>query len=134
MRDRSEIVSDKVARPFGIFSQGMKAGNLIFVSGQVAKNAAGEVVGKDDIRIQTRQCIENLKYVLVSIPRPEVPYWNVIGWAWSNTLGRKWRGQHGRLREAELDLLASGYGLVKEKRKRFFLGCISMTLYRVGKE
>jgi reactive intermediate/imine deaminase len=29
-----------------------------------AKNAKGEVVGKGDIRAQTRQCIENLKHVL----------------------------------------------------------------------
>jgi reactive intermediate/imine deaminase len=39
-------------------------GNMVFVSGQVSKNPKGEVVGKGDIRAQTRQCIENLKHVL----------------------------------------------------------------------
>lgn len=58
------IASDKVAKPFGIFSQAIKAANLIFVSGQVAKNTSGEVVGKGDIEAQTKQCIENLKHIL----------------------------------------------------------------------
>ena len=58
------IVSEKVAKPFGIFSQAIKTGTLIFVSGQVAKNASGEVVGKGDIKSQTKQCLENLKHVL----------------------------------------------------------------------
>jgi 2-iminobutanoate/2-iminopropanoate deaminase len=53
-----------VAKPFGIFSQSVKVGNLIFISGQIAKNPNGEVVGKGDIRAETRQCIENLNAVL----------------------------------------------------------------------
>lgn len=39
-------------------------GNLISVSGEISKNAKGEVVGKGDMRAQTRQCIENLKHLL----------------------------------------------------------------------
>lgn len=62
--DKVVIASDKVAKPFGIFSQAIKAANLIFVSGQVAKNTSGEVVGKGDIEAQTKQCIENLKHIL----------------------------------------------------------------------
>ena len=62
--EKSIISTEKVAEPFGIFSQGVRLGNLIFVSGQVAKNFKGEVVGKGDVKVQTRQCIENLKNVL----------------------------------------------------------------------
>lgn len=62
--DKVTLSSNEVAKSFGIFSQGVKSGNLIFVSGQISKNAKGEVVGKGDIRAQTRQCIENLKHVL----------------------------------------------------------------------
>jgi reactive intermediate/imine deaminase len=40
------------------------AGNLVFVSGQVARNAQGETVGKGDIKAQTRQVMENIKLVL----------------------------------------------------------------------
>ena len=60
------LQSAKLARPAGIFSPGVKvpAGRLIFVSGQVARNAAGETVGKGDIRAQTRQTLENVKAVL----------------------------------------------------------------------
>jgi 2-iminobutanoate/2-iminopropanoate deaminase len=58
--------SAKLARPAGIFSSGVKvpAGQLVFVSGQVARNAAGETIGKGDIRAQTRQALENVKAVL----------------------------------------------------------------------
>jgi 2-iminobutanoate/2-iminopropanoate deaminase len=58
--------SAKLAKPAGIFSSGVKvpAGHLIFVSGQVARNAAGETVGQGDIRAQTRQALENVKAVL----------------------------------------------------------------------
>ncbi len=60
------VRSDKLAKPAGIFSPGVKvpAGQLIFVSGQVARNAAGETVGRGDIRAQTRQVLENVKAVL----------------------------------------------------------------------
>jgi 2-iminobutanoate/2-iminopropanoate deaminase len=60
------LQSSKLAKPAGIFSPGVKvpAGQLIFVSGQVARNAAGEMVGRGDIRAQTRQTLENIKTVL----------------------------------------------------------------------
>lgn len=39
---------------------------LIYVSGQVALNAAGEIVGKNDLRAQVTQVMENLKTALAS--------------------------------------------------------------------
>lgn len=39
---------------------------LIYVSGQVALNAAGEVVGKSDLRAQVSQVMENLKTALAA--------------------------------------------------------------------
>ncbi len=52
--------------PNGIMSHGVKvpAGNMVFVSGQVARDAQGNLVGKGDITAQTRQTLENLKSVL----------------------------------------------------------------------
>ncbi len=41
-------------------------GKLIYVSGQVALNAAGEVVGKGDLRAQVTQVMENLKTALAA--------------------------------------------------------------------
>ncbi len=69
--------------------------------------------------------------VLVSIPRPEVLHWRLIWWAWSNTLGRRWLGQHSGLTEAELLEMAGKAGLRLAKRKRFFLGSISIMLFKV---
>lgn len=36
-------------------------GKLIFLAGQVANNSAGQMVGKDDIKMQTEQVFENIK-------------------------------------------------------------------------
>ena len=45
-------------------SQGLKIGNLLFLSGQVAVDADGQIVGKGDLGAQTRQVFENMKTVL----------------------------------------------------------------------
>ena len=52
----------------GIMSHGIQvpAGNMVFVSGQVARNAQGELVGKGDIFAQTIQVLENVKSVLAT--------------------------------------------------------------------
>lgn len=60
------LVSPILATPNGIMSHGVEvpAGKMIFVSGQVARNSRGEIVGKGDIAAQTRQVLENMKSVL----------------------------------------------------------------------
>lgn len=47
-----------------IFSQAIQAGNMIYLSGQVALDPDGNVVGKGDMTAQTRQAWENIKAVL----------------------------------------------------------------------
>jgi enamine deaminase RidA (YjgF/YER057c/UK114 family) len=42
----------------------MEGGRLLYISGQVAWDAAGNIVGKGDIRAQARQVFENLRGVL----------------------------------------------------------------------
>jgi enamine deaminase RidA (YjgF/YER057c/UK114 family) len=42
------------------------SGPLVFVSGQVAHDAQGRLVGKGDMRAQTRQVFENLKAALAA--------------------------------------------------------------------
>ncbi len=46
------------------FSQAIQIGNAVYVSGQVALDAEGNVVGKGDMKAQTRQALENVKTVL----------------------------------------------------------------------
>lgn len=51
--------------PFGI-AQGYKVGNTIYMSGQVAINLDGDVVGVGDIEAQTKQAYENIQAVLAT--------------------------------------------------------------------
>ena len=55
-------------RPIGAYSQAMqvKAGKLVFVAGQVAVDGSGNLVGRGDVMVQTRQVFENLRHVLDS--------------------------------------------------------------------
>ena len=60
------LQSDSVAVPRGIMSQGVAvpAGRMIFASGQVAREVDGQLVGRGDIRAQTRKTLQNLQAVL----------------------------------------------------------------------
>jgi len=57
-----------VASPSGLYSLAVRVpvGDLIFVSGQTASDTDGNLVGKGDIAIQTRQVFKNLGNVLSS--------------------------------------------------------------------
>ncbi|MBI2002655.1 MAG: hypothetical protein A3G35_04545 [candidate division NC10 bacterium RIFCSPLOWO2_12_FULL_66_18] len=55
------IYTPKVAKSTLPLSQATLAGNLLFIGGAVATNERGEIVGKGDIRTQTRQVLENIK-------------------------------------------------------------------------
>ena len=58
-----------VLAPFGIFSNAawQPPGRVLHIAGQVAWNGAGEIVGKGDIRAQTRQTLENVKGIVESV-------------------------------------------------------------------
>lgn len=55
--------ANSVSTPPG-YSHAMRAGGLIFVSGQVAFDASGSVVGAGDMGAQARQAFRNLGAVL----------------------------------------------------------------------
>ena len=57
---------ETVAKPGPGYSQGVRATGTVFVAGQVAIDAAGAIVGKDDIAAQTRQTLENVRLVLAA--------------------------------------------------------------------
>lgn len=48
----------------GKFSQGWKAGDLVFVSGQISADVTGRTIGAGDIATQTRNVFENIRKVL----------------------------------------------------------------------
>ena len=60
------LLSSDVATPAGIMSQGVAVpvGRMVFVSGQVARGVDGQLVGRGDIRAQTRKVLENTRSVL----------------------------------------------------------------------
>jgi 2-iminobutanoate/2-iminopropanoate deaminase len=58
------IQSNQAPSPIGPYSQAVKAGDFLFVSGQIALNpATGELVMKS-IEAETRQVMENIRSVL----------------------------------------------------------------------
>ena len=65
---RREITSSSLPAPMrgGAFSSGIEApsGRTIYVSGQVAMDAGGNVVGEGDIKLQTETVLEHVKTVL----------------------------------------------------------------------
>jgi reactive intermediate/imine deaminase len=48
------------------YSHVVKVGNLLFISGQVAFDANGKLVGENDMKAQVKQVLENLKTALAS--------------------------------------------------------------------
>jgi 2-iminobutanoate/2-iminopropanoate deaminase len=42
----------------------VSSGPLLFISGQVARNRSGEIVGKGDLRAQAAQILENIRDIL----------------------------------------------------------------------
>jgi reactive intermediate/imine deaminase len=63
---REEIRVDGLAEPISHFTDAVRAGDLLFVSGIVAVDGAGRLVGGDDVVAQARQVFENLRAVLAA--------------------------------------------------------------------
>ncbi len=61
---REEIRVDGLAEPISHFTDAVRAGDLLFVSGVVAVDGDGRLVGGDDVVAQTRQVFENIRTVL----------------------------------------------------------------------
>src|SRR3972149_7382951 len=62
--EKSVISTNNAPAAIGPYSQAIKVGNLVFISGQIPIiPATGEILG-GDIKLQTRQALENLKHIL----------------------------------------------------------------------
>lgn len=62
---KETIFTENAPAPIGPYSQAIKAGNFIFVSGQIPFRADG-ILGGNDIISQTNQSILNIKAILES--------------------------------------------------------------------
>ncbi len=58
------IVSDKAPAPIGPYSQAVRAGDTLYVSGQIAINQATGHLVTGDIEAETNQVMQNLKHIL----------------------------------------------------------------------
>jgi aminoacrylate peracid reductase len=52
--------------PLAPYSPGARAGNVLYVSGTLALDTAGRLVGPGDVRMQTRHVLESIKSVLAA--------------------------------------------------------------------
>lgn len=60
---KTEIKSDKAPQPFGTYSQAIKTGNLLFVSGQLPIKVGENNLVSEDPKEQLIQCFENIKHI-----------------------------------------------------------------------
>jgi 2-iminobutanoate/2-iminopropanoate deaminase len=61
---REEIRVEELAEPFSHFTDGVRAGGFLYVSGIVAVDGQGRLVGGEDVVVQTQQVFENMRAVL----------------------------------------------------------------------
>ena len=60
---RKIIKTNDAPKAIGVYSQGVKANDFVFTSGQIPLKPNGELI-KDDFQDECRQVIENIKAVL----------------------------------------------------------------------
>jgi 2-iminobutanoate/2-iminopropanoate deaminase len=66
VNEREEIRVASLAEPVSHFTDAVRAGNLLFVSGFVPVDGDGRLVGGDDVVAQVRQVFANLRAVLAA--------------------------------------------------------------------
>ena len=64
MPTRKHVSTSLAPKPIGPYSQGVIAGGLLFVSGQIAIDPATNELVAGDIEVQTEQVLKNLMAVL----------------------------------------------------------------------
>ena len=66
--NRSIVNTATAPQPIGAHSQAIRTagGELMFIAGQVALDAQGDLVGQGDVATQTRQVFENIRQILAS--------------------------------------------------------------------
>jgi len=64
LSEREEIRVPELAEPISHYTDAVRAGELLFVSGFVPVDGEGRLVGGDDVVAQARQVLANLSAVL----------------------------------------------------------------------
>jgi 2-iminobutanoate/2-iminopropanoate deaminase len=66
MARRKEIRVPELAEPISHYTDAVRAGGLLFLSGAIAVDGEGRLVGGDDVVAQARQVFANLEAVLAA--------------------------------------------------------------------
>lgn len=66
MSNRELITAAGATKPIGPYSPGLKAGNMLFLSGSIPLDPVSGQVVPGDITAQTRQVMENIKALLAA--------------------------------------------------------------------
>jgi len=61
---KSVVIPKGSAPPLAPYSPGTRSGNAVYVSGMVALDQAGKLVGPGDVRAQTRAVLNSIKSVV----------------------------------------------------------------------
>lgn len=61
---KTAVNSDQAPEPIGPYSQAIKAGNMLFISGQIAIDRANGTVNTGDIVTETKQVMKNIDHIL----------------------------------------------------------------------
>jgi 2-iminobutanoate/2-iminopropanoate deaminase len=64
MHHREEYRVEGLAEPISHYTDAVRAGNLLFISGLVPVDGEGKLVGEGDVAEQTRQIFRNMQLVL----------------------------------------------------------------------
>jgi reactive intermediate/imine deaminase len=64
MADREEIRVPELGTPISHYTDAVRVGDLLFISGCVPTDAKGTVVGGDDVAAQARKTFENIGLIL----------------------------------------------------------------------
>ena len=61
---KQKILSNNAPSPIGPYSQAVKSGNMIFISGQIAINPRTNTLVNDNIQKETEMVMENINNIL----------------------------------------------------------------------
>jgi len=64
--DKKIILSDKAPQPIGPYSQAVKVGSMLYISGQIAINVESGKLVLDNISAETHQVMKNIFAILES--------------------------------------------------------------------
>src|SRR5260370_31847596 len=65
-KSKQVVFTDKAVKPVGPYSQAVRAGDFLFISGTVPVDPVTDQVVARDIAVQTRQVFDSIKAILMS--------------------------------------------------------------------